>query len=134
VLHFQMEFTERVSYSSHKEKIKYCFTRLLLGVFINDKRVWIRGGSRIRGQVNFKEFFQFSQLKKSPGNDFCKWADQGGCRGCAPPSGRKCPFSGRKCPFCRRMQFSNQNFPQKRHLFIAQNQTFSPEKNLLFCN
>jgi hypothetical protein len=29
-----------------------------------------------------------------------------GCSGCAPPSGRKCPFFGRKCPFCRRVQFS----------------------------
>jgi hypothetical protein len=47
------------------------------------------------------------------------------------------------------VQFSNQNFPhgtrslhknkispetQKRHSFIAQNQKFSPEKTLLFCN
>jgi hypothetical protein len=83
-----------------------------------------------------------------------------GCRGCAPPPGRKCPFY-------RRVQFSmfvpplllepsaciwqvfslvysrnqdgqikpsfiarNQHFPHKSHLFIAQNQKFSPSVQL----
>jgi hypothetical protein len=31
--------------------------------------------------------------------------------------------------FCRSVQFSNQNFPQKRHSFIAQNQNFPQKKN-----
>jgi hypothetical protein len=46
--------------------------------------------------------------------------------------GVRIPPSGRKCPFCWRVQFSNQNFRQKRHSFIVQNQTFSPEKTPIF--
>jgi hypothetical protein len=51
----------------------------------------------------------------------CMGGSRGGCRGCAPPFRPKVPF------FCRRVQFSNQNFPQKRHSFIAQKQNF-PQK------
>jgi hypothetical protein len=35
---------------------------------------------------------------------------------------------GAGCP-CRRVQFSNQNFPQKRHSFIAQNLIFSRKRH-----
>jgi hypothetical protein len=37
--------------------------------------------------------------------------------------------------FCRRVQFSNHNFPQKRHSFIAQKQNFpqKPSKALVHC-
>jgi hypothetical protein len=70
---------------------------------------------------------------------------QGPCRG--TPFRPKVHFIRPKVHFfCRRVQFSNHNFPQKRHWFIAQNQNiprnrhwfmhctnpkFSPEKALV---
>jgi hypothetical protein len=55
------------------------------------------------------------------------WADPGGCRGCAPPSGRKCPFR-------RRVQFSKQNLhPRSRNPGSASVENYSrttPDVNM----
>jgi hypothetical protein len=47
----------------------------------------------------------------------------GGSRGVHPLPAESALFEG---------HFSNQNFPQKRHSFIAQNQTIFPEKKCFF--